>query len=525
MPKLGLGLSLPQTRFASASLIPSSGLSLWLKADAGVTTLSYSYTSSITLSEAGESSVNGSYTASAPGNGYNNYLMNGPNSNIIQVRPNSTPRYRLYNLDNYTNPNPWFYSFTSSNGSTWTAVGKKPVSITLSGLTGTSSTSNGTYNAFQFNPENQSLVSSKSVSGGFDDNALVEIYPNGSATALLLSPTLFVSAEKTTGWGIGAWDLVEGTGSPVGTGTLYPTGGVPTGAVTTTNVNTSNVTSWEDQSGNGNNFISASGTVVKSNNIIGSNPAILFDGGSLLGNDIVTAKTIYAVIKTLETSAEQYAVIFEATGGSLYSAILENQWGSYYGSGSPSGQTIQTETAAIIATLSDDGETYKLRTNGQEIVSSQDGNGFVSRSTAYLGSDSSFSQAANVYISEIIVYNRVPVTAEIQQIEAYLMDKYAIAPLPSGIVAATAGNLNISFGYFDPETYTKLNNTEWRFLFSMGEEFQMLEWNISIPNTWTLTHSNGEFEATNPSTNSLIIPTTGWTYTVGSGPAITITAA
>ena len=37
MPKLGLGLSLPQTRIASASLIPTSGLSLWLKADAGVT--------------------------------------------------------------------------------------------------------------------------------------------------------------------------------------------------------------------------------------------------------------------------------------------------------------------------------------------------------------------------------------------------------------------------------------------------------------------------------------------------------
>jgi hypothetical protein len=37
MPKLGLGLSLPQTRITSAPLIPISGLSLWLRADAGVT--------------------------------------------------------------------------------------------------------------------------------------------------------------------------------------------------------------------------------------------------------------------------------------------------------------------------------------------------------------------------------------------------------------------------------------------------------------------------------------------------------
>jgi hypothetical protein len=98
-------------------------------------------------------------------------------------------------------------------------------------------------------------------------------------------------------------------------------------------------------------------------------------------------------------------------------------------------------------------------------------------------------------------------------------------PASAGIVASTAGDLVIDFGYFSGETYTKLSNTEWRFIFGMGEEFQMLQWNIHIPNTWTLMHSNTDFEATNPSTNGLIIPTTGWIYTVSSGPAITITAA
>ena len=188
----------------------------------------------------------------------------------------------------------------------------------------------------------------------------------------------------------------------------------------------SNVTAWADQSENGNNFTQAYSSVIKSNNIIGSNPAILFNGGSLSGNDIVTAKTIYAVIKTLAVSAQQYAAILEATGGSLYSAIDGTQWGSYFGGGASSGQTIPTETAAIIATLSDDGVNYELRRDGQQIVSSTEGGGFTSRSNAYLGNDSSAGQPANVYISEIIVYNRVPVTAEIQQIEAYLNAKYAI---------------------------------------------------------------------------------------------------
>ena len=99
----------------------------------------------------------------------------------------------------------------------------------------------------------------------------------------------------------------------------------------------------------------------------------------------------------------------------------------------------------------------------------------------------------------------------------------APAPAPSGIVAATAGDLNISFGYIDPATYTKNNNILWTFSFGEGE-FQRLQWNSFIPNTWTLDTNNGETVATNPSTNSLIIPTTGWVYTVGDGPSITITA-
>jgi hypothetical protein len=98
----------------------------------------------------------------------------------------------------------------------------------------------------------------------------------------------------------------------------------------------------------------------------------------------------------------------------------------------------------------------------------------------------------------------------------------------AGIVAATAGNLNISFGYFDPATYTKISNIFWNFNFGEGDsEYQRLQWNTFIPNTWTLDENNGQsFVATNPSTNPLIIPTIGWTYTVGNGPpSITITAA
>ena len=101
----------------------------------------------------------------------------------------------------------------------------------------------------------------------------------------------------------------------------------------------------------------------------------------------------------------------------------------------------------------------------------------------------------------------------------------AAPPAPSGIVAATAGDLTIDFGYFSGAIYSKLSNTEWIMYFSGGEEFQQLKWNTIIANTWVLDANNGDFRATNPSSDSTIIPTSGWTYTISSGPAITIAAA
>jgi len=96
---------------------------------------------------------------------------------------------------------------------------------------------------------------------------------------------------------------------------------------------------------------------------------------------------------------------------------------------------------------------------------------------------------------------------------------------PSGIVAATAGNLIISFGYFSGETYTKISNTFWNFNFGEEGEFQRLSYNIFYELAWALDANNGQVVARNPSTNPLIIPTSGWTYTDGAGPEVTITAA
>jgi hypothetical protein len=186
------------------------------------------------------------------------------------------------------------------------------------------------------------------------------------------------------------------------------------------------VTSWKDQSGNVNNLSNQTANSVLESNIINGNPAIKFNSGRLRGNNIVTAKTIYAVIKTLASQPSQYAAILEATGGSLYSAILGNTWGSYFNIERAANTTIAANTSAIIATLSDNGINYTFRLNGQIDRTESNGSGFFSRSFLYVGNDSGGGQQANVYISEILVFDNVISAQNIANLESYLNNKYRI---------------------------------------------------------------------------------------------------
>ena len=87
MPKLGITNSIvrnyPRRRtLSSASPIPASGLSLWLKADAGVTSTPEVYISQLVVSGAGTASANGTYALSADGSTYDNVDIEG-NSQLV----------------------------------------------------------------------------------------------------------------------------------------------------------------------------------------------------------------------------------------------------------------------------------------------------------------------------------------------------------------------------------------------------------------------------------------------------------
>jgi hypothetical protein len=105
----------------------------------------------------------------------------------------------------------------------------------------------------------------------------------------------------------------------------------------------------------------------------------------------------------------------------------------------------------------------------------------------------------------------------------------------AGIPVASTTNVIVTFGDTSSINYARDNYPTYTYYFVTAPiesiNFCNLSFNFSIPNTWVLRqYSAGEessvvIEATNPSTNGLIIPTTGWTYTLGSGPTVTITSA
>lgn len=301
----------------AAAFSPTSiaGLKLWLKADAGVTESPTTFISQIVLTNAGESTSNGTYTRASGGiNGFD-----GPNNNLIY----------------------W-------DGDQWVL-------------------NDDTY---------QNLTYSNS---DLDEGNWQELYASGAP-----------SATNTTS-----------NGPDV-------------------------VTAWADQSDEENNLSIEDGSPVLEQDVINGKPAIKFNSGRLVGNDIVTAKTIYAVVRTLNYQPYAYAAILEVTGGSLYSAVSSHAWGSYFNGEYAANTAISENTSAIIASLSDDGENYTFRLNGQIDKSDSDGGGFYSRSDLYVGSDSSGGQQANVYISEILVFDDVIGAEDIANLETYLNDKYAI---------------------------------------------------------------------------------------------------
>jgi hypothetical protein len=102
---------------------------------------------------------------------------------------------------------------------------------------------------------------------------------------------------------------------------------------------------------------------------------------------------------------------------------------------------------------------------------------------------------------------------------------------PSGLPSASTGNLRITFADQTNGLAIKNSSSSWSDYLGDGNAVN-LEWTGTI---WRLRRIESNdlegidypfpAEATNNTSTSVTIPTTGWVYTIGSGPTVTITAA
>jgi hypothetical protein len=430
MPSLSLGLGLHKNRVLTsggggAAPIPQSGLSLWLKADAGVTTDQAEYVSRIIFSGATSSILNATFDASSTPdpNNYNRYDLAANNGNSISFSEDDTPHYNL----RYGSTN--IIILNSGDAINWSLVYNMPTTITISGITGTHISANRTYNFSSYDNDNDVFFFYPSASDYFistgdgygGDSTNWFLYGNNNGDPVVISTGPLKNSAPS-----GSWTNNLSSGSPASTYTGVADGTLPTGTTTISKYGDLTATNWADQSANGYNFISPNNPVYYRPSFINGKPSIDFVTSSaayfLLDQSIGTIKTIFCVYKTTSTPIN-YQALVEANLG-LYSAIANNEFGTYLAT-EIGYATLTQNIPYILMVESNDGINSNGYVNGTA-YSNSSGNGFGSIDYVQIGTGQYGDQPCNGYISEVIIYNRVLTTTERQKVEAYLNAKYAI---------------------------------------------------------------------------------------------------
>jgi hypothetical protein len=420
MAGYGYGISVSGSRtlaqsVASAPLIPSDGLSLWLKADAGVSTSQAQYASQIVVSESGSPEFDGTYIASSEPDAEGVYNLSKEGSNAyIFYNGIYGSTFNLYSGDEPA-------TYTSENGATWGLGNVFPSSIVISNAN--VSGANGTYTGGYIGEGNYR----------YDKGTYyIIVYP--ADTYRLYGPddtSLYGSPQYWGSLPVGAWYDIGAGGTCIGAvPTSFPALPAPTGVVTNTNIGPVTVTEWADQSGNGRNASQGSENL-PTYGLIGGKSFISFQS-----NVALTVNSIWGGVQfvgTIFTVARFESSIFasilltqEGAEGNLAFARKLNGTNAF---------SITTDDIDVVtsSSLANDNTNYLLgATIGESLTatlylnSSSVGSGGITNNTGYSFGTYIGGGNGSSSIAEMIVYNRVLTTEERQQVEAYLNAKYAI---------------------------------------------------------------------------------------------------
>jgi hypothetical protein len=418
MAGYGYGISVSGSRTpvvaggGSISPIPFSGLALWLKADTGVTKLSYNYISQIIISGTSNPNVNGTYTATTvPTFNYNSNIVN--NYNLT-----STNGYTItwdFNEEKFIIEMAYGAQFNSNDGINWSITNSFLNQVVISGFTGDYVGANGDYN---YSPDFNALIKGS-------EEYIIEGVELKSLT------TFEVLATNTNPNYSGAWTLVNGTGSPTTSSvTIIPSGSI-SGNITTSTANSDYVTEWADQSGNGRNAVQGDQNLPSTDTISGK-LFLSFDGGATMENsgtyiwnDVPFIGTIICV------SRFPYSASYDA-GSNIFFTAPSLRLGR--------GENNQTNTISLTtddisyinsSTDIDNNTNYIIGATFNESSVAIYSNGNLVGSGATAPEETGYgTYRIGTYdpqkIAEMIVYDRVLTTQERQQVDQYLNSKYQI---------------------------------------------------------------------------------------------------
>jgi hypothetical protein len=403
MPRLSLGLGIQNSRkVGGKSPIPRSGLSLWLKADAGVELSPTLYITQVILTgfTGIYSGANGTYN----GNSEDQYFTH--TSGAFYIEGNT-----LYESGNditiATNSNNYQGAWTPT---TYLST----ITFTNAGTTSV----NGIYTRTdsQFDIEFLPFLASGGRSISWDEEALYWTTQAG----------YYVNFSFTFDED---WSTENGDGpQPDAT---YSNSSRNIGSPTSTITGVYPVNSWADQSGNPrilypNNGV-ASSAVISGKNFIyfQENTELISDFTIWADSQIIG--TIFCVARFASSSVGSTAYLFrhEGTEGFFTFSRGFNNTNAFYitsdGIDKVSSLTnANNNTNYLLGATFNESSVATLYLNGAST-----GSGGITNSNGqynlYIGG---LGEPSN--IAEMVVYNRVLTTTERQQVEAYLNSKYAI---------------------------------------------------------------------------------------------------
>jgi len=441
-----------------APVIPTAGLSLWLKADAGITYGQYSYKSRIVLS----GTVSGTFNATSVPVQFGSYTLTDGTRNMAYTFDGESSSYYLPTVSIELQGTTSTAGYASSDGNTWSAFNNWVTPTSISGLSGEYIAGNGQYE-YQGSSPSEGFVRyaqnnlSYSISG-YPYEWTLRFIDNDAGYAVDIATN---SDELPNG----SWImLVDEVGSAFGTGSSFVVNSTPPTTVSSivSTAPTTDIAGWADQSGNGRNATTENNAPLLNPSGLNNKPTLTLSGWDEYGSEVyrtfrisgnpmgASGTTAFFVSKldyTVLGRGDQNGTVlgdFSISRSYIPSGITGNIVSAF---ASTSQKTVSSpagiRTWNLYSVFSQTGD-WGLFFNGTQLASSKTnvysnaigGDG----TTLKIGKQTDFEGGNPEYfkgeIAEIMVFNRVLSAVERQQVEAYLRNKYGFGQENAGIPTA-----------------------------------------------------------------------------------------